>query len=233
MPLLRRLVGQALRRHRLTQGRTLRNVAEAARVSLPYLSEVERGLKEASSEILAAICRALKVRLSDLLDEVRLELARVEPAAPATPSVPLPALGARAVPTVQARAGALFGDTASVLPVVRGSVSTGRVVVRAVGADGPTSTVRGSRAASVWIVWTGATSPTWSTGRRPVVTSSTGTRSTGTRSRHPGQGRPILVPKVSRRPGRIQARLDGPGHVNRRALRAEHPIAPVGHRLAG
>lgn len=79
VPLLRRLVGQALRRHRQAQGRTLRDVADAARVSMPYLSEVERGRKEASSEVLAAICRALGIRLADLLDEVRLELARVEP----------------------------------------------------------------------------------------------------------------------------------------------------------
>ncbi|WP_283097699.1 helix-turn-helix transcriptional regulator [Frankia sp. AgB32] len=84
VPLLRRLVGEALRRRRLAQGRTLRDVADAARVSMPYLSEVERGLKEASSEVLAAICRALHVRLADLLDEVRLELARVEPQ-PAAP----------------------------------------------------------------------------------------------------------------------------------------------------
>ncbi|HJY24163.1 MAG TPA: helix-turn-helix transcriptional regulator, partial [Actinomycetes bacterium] len=69
--LLRHLIGAALRRARQRQGRTLREVADAARVSMPYLSEVERGRKEASSEVLAAICRALGLRLSDLLEEVR------------------------------------------------------------------------------------------------------------------------------------------------------------------
>ncbi len=85
--LLRQLIGAALRRARLGQGRTLREVADAARVSMPYLSEVERGRKEASSEVLAAICRALGLRLSDLLDEVRHDLALVEPQrATATPA---------------------------------------------------------------------------------------------------------------------------------------------------
>ncbi|WP_261554163.1 helix-turn-helix domain-containing protein [Frankia tisae] len=90
VPLLRGLIGRALRRRRLAQQRTLRDVAAAALVSMPYLSEIERGRKEASSEILAAICRALGVRLTDLLDEVRLELARVEPEiAPVAPAAPL------------------------------------------------------------------------------------------------------------------------------------------------
>ncbi|WP_083873721.1 helix-turn-helix domain-containing protein [Frankia sp. QA3] len=89
VPLLRGLIGRALRRRRLAQQRTLRDVAAAALVSMPYLSEIERGRKEASSEILAAICRALGVRLTDLLDEVRLELARVEPEiAPTAPATP-------------------------------------------------------------------------------------------------------------------------------------------------
>lgn len=76
---LRRLMGDALRETRLQQHRTLREVASQARVSLGYLSEVERGQKEASSELLASICRALGVRLSDLLREVSEELAVVEP----------------------------------------------------------------------------------------------------------------------------------------------------------
>src|ERR1700691_5270679 len=59
MVLLRHLLGDALRRLRLRQGRTLREVSAAARVSLGYLSEVERGQKEASSELLAAICTGL------------------------------------------------------------------------------------------------------------------------------------------------------------------------------
>jgi transcriptional regulator with XRE-family HTH domain len=76
--LLRGLIGTVLRRVRLGQGRTLRDVADAARVSVPYLSEVERGRKEPSSELLAAICTALELQLADLLDEVRLELAQAQ-----------------------------------------------------------------------------------------------------------------------------------------------------------
>jgi len=82
-PLLRRLVGDALRGYRTDQGRTLRDVAAAARVSVPYLSEVERGRKEASSEVLAAVCKGLDVRLSDLLEQVRRELVARENARPA------------------------------------------------------------------------------------------------------------------------------------------------------
>ncbi|MFI5838584.1 helix-turn-helix domain-containing protein [Catenuloplanes sp. NPDC051500] len=79
MPLLRRIIGSVLRRIRLAQGRTLQDVARDADVSLPYLSEIERGRKEASSEILAAICRSLGIGLGDLLDEARRELARTDP----------------------------------------------------------------------------------------------------------------------------------------------------------
>lgn len=78
MVLLRRLVGDVLRRHRLRQSRTLRDVSAAARVSLGYLSEIERGRKEASSELLAAICAALDVSLADVLREVSEDLAAIE-----------------------------------------------------------------------------------------------------------------------------------------------------------
>jgi len=77
-PPLRVLVGAVLRRHRERQGRTLRDVAEAARVSVPYLSEVERGRKEASSEVLGAVCRALGLRLVDLVGDAHAALARAE-----------------------------------------------------------------------------------------------------------------------------------------------------------
>src|SRR3712207_3908277 len=70
MTLLRTQLGNTLRGHRLRQHRTLRDVSGAARVSLGYLSEVERGQKEASSELLASICDALEVELADLLAEV-------------------------------------------------------------------------------------------------------------------------------------------------------------------
>ncbi len=75
-PLLRTMFGEVLRRIRLEQGRTLADVAAAANVSMPYLSELERGRKEASSEILAAICAALGIDLSDLLAEARRELVQ-------------------------------------------------------------------------------------------------------------------------------------------------------------
>lgn len=69
-PVLRDLIGSQLRHARQLQGRTLREVATAARVSLGYLSEVERGQKEASSELLASICAALNMPLSTLLHTV-------------------------------------------------------------------------------------------------------------------------------------------------------------------
>jgi XRE family transcriptional regulator, stress-response regulator len=78
MVLLRHLLGDALRRLRLRQGRTLREVSAAARVSLGYLSEVERGQKEASSELLASICGALGAPLSQVLREVSDSFALAE-----------------------------------------------------------------------------------------------------------------------------------------------------------
>jgi transcriptional regulator with XRE-family HTH domain len=78
-PLLRTLVGDVLRRRRLRQRRTLADVARAARVSVQYLSEVERGRKEPSSEVLAAICDALRIDLSDLLAEVGRDLSQLRP----------------------------------------------------------------------------------------------------------------------------------------------------------
>src|ERR1700752_4937658 len=96
MVLLRHLLGDALRRLRQRQGRTLREVSGAARVSLGYLSEVERGQKEASSELLASICDALDVKLSDVLSEVSENMRRSERAAevariPGRVTIPAPA----------------------------------------------------------------------------------------------------------------------------------------------
>ena len=65
--LVREVIGDVLRRVRTSQGRTLREVSDSARVSLGYLSEVERGRKEPSSELLNAICDALEVPLSEVL----------------------------------------------------------------------------------------------------------------------------------------------------------------------
>jgi transcriptional regulator with XRE-family HTH domain len=78
MVLLRHLLGDVLRRLRLRQGRTLREVSASARVSLGYLSEVERGQKEASSELLSAICTALETPLSQVLREVSDNFALAE-----------------------------------------------------------------------------------------------------------------------------------------------------------
>lgn len=83
--LLRRLIGAALRRERLRLGLTLRDLAALARVSTPYLSEVERGTKEVSSEVLSAICRALGITLAELLEQVVGDLAAPGPAGPPVP----------------------------------------------------------------------------------------------------------------------------------------------------
>jgi transcriptional regulator with XRE-family HTH domain len=78
MVVLRREIGDVLRDARQGQGRTLREVSSAARVSLGYLSEVERGQKEASSELLGSICEALDVPLSQVLREVSDRVAVAE-----------------------------------------------------------------------------------------------------------------------------------------------------------
>jgi len=67
---LRTAIGDVLRQRRVRQGRTLRQVSAEARVSLGYISEIERGQKEASSEMLGALCDALQVPLSSVLREV-------------------------------------------------------------------------------------------------------------------------------------------------------------------
>src|SRR6201986_2467124 len=97
MVLLRQLLGDVLRRLRLRQGRTLREVSASARVSLGYLSEVERGQKEASSELVAAICGPLNTPLSQVFREVSDNFALPEPqnepvlAIPREPGLRVPA----------------------------------------------------------------------------------------------------------------------------------------------
>jgi transcriptional regulator with XRE-family HTH domain len=78
MIVLREVIGDELRRRRQDQGRTLRDVSAAAAVSLGYLSEVERGQKEASSELLAAICGALEVSIVDVLTSVTTHIVEAE-----------------------------------------------------------------------------------------------------------------------------------------------------------
>ncbi|MGC5054511.1 helix-turn-helix domain-containing protein [Micromonospora sp. DT48] len=142
MSLLRRVIGAVLRRRRQLQGRTLREVALAAGVSVPYLSEVERGRKEASSEVLAAICRALGLHLSDLLEEVRDELRRVERRLPVTeptgrvpvsrPGDPVAASAGRGTDGPVARLG--FGSHLTAGPGGSDAVDGGRL--RSVGGIG-------------------------------------------------------------------------------------------------
>ena len=134
-PLLRTMVGDVLRRTRREQGRTLADVAAAARVSMPYLSEVERGRKEASSEVLAAICESLGIDLSDLLAgvwrdlaQLRTRHARFERAAQAQPAEP-----AQSAQPVQ-RAGQ--AERVIQLDTVRG----GRPAVPAPQRQGPAAT---------------------------------------------------------------------------------------------
>jgi transcriptional regulator with XRE-family HTH domain len=107
MILLRRVIGDALRARRQSQHRTLREVSTAANVSLGYLSEIERGQKEASSELLAAICDALGAHLSELLRDVSQTVEVAENLAP--PVRPN-------VPSVPALVGSVRRDVGHVLP---------------------------------------------------------------------------------------------------------------------
>jgi transcriptional regulator with XRE-family HTH domain len=90
--MFRRLLGDVLRERRLEQGLTLRQVSAQARVSLGYISEIERGQKEASSELLLSLCSALDMPLSAVLRDVS-EAVAVEEAATA----PTPLAGRRQV----------------------------------------------------------------------------------------------------------------------------------------
>ena len=85
MVLFRRLLGDVLRERRMERGMTLREVSKQARVSLGYISEIERGQKEASSELLASLCGALEAPLSDVLRDVSHAVALEEAAMAATP----------------------------------------------------------------------------------------------------------------------------------------------------
>lgn len=85
-PLAREVIGDVLREARTTQGRTLREVSDSARVSLGYLSEVERGRKEPSSELLNAICDALDVPLSSVLIHAGERMASEERTAVGAPA---------------------------------------------------------------------------------------------------------------------------------------------------
>jgi transcriptional regulator with XRE-family HTH domain len=86
MVALREVLGDVLRSHRVRQGRTLRDVSADARISLGYISEVERGQKEASSELIAALCNALDVPLSQVLGDASEQLLVIEQAAEPMPA---------------------------------------------------------------------------------------------------------------------------------------------------
>ncbi len=130
MTLLREAIGESLRRARIAQSRTLREVSTSARVSLGYLSEVERGRKEASSELLAAICQALDLPLSQVLIDVGAAMAdadgdvrrepverRVPVPAPAEPTAePVPVDAATAA---MSAFGKIAEETRIVIPAPR------------------------------------------------------------------------------------------------------------------
>ena len=102
MILLRKVIGDALRARRLSQHRTLREVSTAANVSLGYLSEIERGHKEASSELLGSICDALGAQLSEMLIDIAAAVALAEEiegltAAPTAPEIAVSSITESAV----------------------------------------------------------------------------------------------------------------------------------------
>ena len=116
--LLREAIGDRLRHARTNQSRTLRDISRAARVSLGYLSEVERGQKEASSELLASICDALELPLSELLHHVAADVSAIDEV--------------EASATVGERVPEKSGDKAK---AAAGSLEGGRLLPSVVGND--------------------------------------------------------------------------------------------------
>ena len=115
MVVFRRLLGEVLRGQRMRQGRTLRQISADARVSLGYISEIERGQKEASSELLAALCAALDVPLSEILSEVS-DAVALEEAALAMQLEDVTVDAPRPLPTIDA--GRESGDAGTTGDVV-------------------------------------------------------------------------------------------------------------------
>jgi transcriptional regulator with XRE-family HTH domain len=135
MVLFRRLLGDVLRRHRQHQSRTLRDVAGSARISLGYLSEIERGRKEASSELLSSLCAALGISLADVLREVSDDIALLEGRTLARP------VGFGAVGTTRAVAAR---PVAGVAPLVPGRVPSHSAPVGSSSPGGPVPVASGS-----------------------------------------------------------------------------------------
>ncbi|AXK88683.1 helix-turn-helix domain-containing protein [Nocardia farcinica] len=137
MTLLREAIGDSLRRARLAQHRTLREVSTSARVSLGYLSEVERGRKEASSELLAAICDALDVPLSRVLWDVSTIMAGTDAVPVEEPAATEPTPHEEAATAEQdAPVGEPAGATMSAAGAVRPQIDEDtRIVIPAPTAD--------------------------------------------------------------------------------------------------
>jgi transcriptional regulator with XRE-family HTH domain len=161
--LLRRVIGDALRARRQAQHRTLREVSTAANVSLGYLSEIERGQKEASSELLAAICEALGAALSEVLRDVSDSLAMAEDLAPVlvpvgapasvedgdsktSAQVPVPAGAPQGEPVPAASGGAEAPQARLMRGTTKAKITTDAKLSLAVHRDGPLrTTLRATR----------------------------------------------------------------------------------------
>jgi transcriptional regulator with XRE-family HTH domain len=137
--LLRKVIGDVLRARRLAQHRTLRDVSTAANVSLGYLSEIERGHKEASSELLAAICEALGAGLSDVMGEVSSTFALAEHMDEA-----LAGQAAGGADFAHAQASGVVNNLAAASTARPESVTDGEITV-SVRSDGPLRTTLTAR----------------------------------------------------------------------------------------
>ena len=222
MTLLRTQLGNTLRGHRLRQRRTLRDVSGAARVSLGYLSEVERGQKEASSELLASICDALDVELADLLAEVSLEMRLAEPSRRTVRPVALAGVGAGARPgapdddpaAAAAEEAAEQGAAAAETPVAEPGAGAGRR--RAAGPGRPRAQPSRSPPDDVPARPEGRPP-----GRRLVLSTGTGAAcGPGDATRTP-LGVHLLDPV---RPGGHKVSMSSPGS---RSQQTPHPSLPV------
>jgi len=144
MVLLRRVIGDALRARRQAQHRTLREVSTAANVSLGYLSEIERGQKEPSSELLSAVCEALGAQLSELLREVS---HSVENAERGSAPVPVGAPATRPAPDDGDAAGTPAGRTPAPDSPTRTSATTPAMARSAANAASASATRQAPAAA--------------------------------------------------------------------------------------
>jgi transcriptional regulator with XRE-family HTH domain len=214
MILVRRLLGDVLRGRRQRSGRTLRQLAATARVSPGYLSEVERGQKEPSSELLAAICDALEVKLSDVLLELSTELAAAELAAEIEAAelgrlVPADGRGAQRVPMPPARTGQ--ADSAGARKGDRTGSGQRPGVVVGVGAGAP----RGAR--------------TLPTAKIPTAVINSRTAASRPGNNRPPSGSPRVAPKSGAVPGAVPQAAHGPGLGSGLgpALGPQPPVGPL------